>query len=163
MTPADLTSAPHEPPSPRRRLQEWQRSLPEIWRAVEVERQAYKSDSADWPSVVYLPLERAGAATLAAIRASGDRGPLEPAQLSPAAVATQCLATWRMTQGIYRLDTTLYTALLETPVTGDIPGDVLLHLPEWCVYVETPGMTAPTEAGPHWDCGESITIRRATN
>lgn len=33
----------------------------------------------------------------------------------------------------------LLAALKETPVTGDLPSQVLLRLPEWAVYVETPG------------------------
>jgi hypothetical protein len=134
-------------PSPRQRLDEWGRILPGIWRAVEAERSAYRQDSAIWPSYVFLPLERAGAATMAAIAAKGDPVPRGPAELSPAACTTQCLAAWRMTQGIYRIDPTLYEALIETPVTGDIPADVLLHLPEWCTYVETPGMAVPTRSG----------------
>jgi hypothetical protein len=80
---------------------------------------------------------------MAAIRAKGDRPPANPGELSPAAVTTQCLAAWRMTQGIYRIDSALYAALIDTPITGDIPADVLLYMPEWCVYIETPGMTVP--------------------
>jgi hypothetical protein len=30
--------------------------------------------------------------------------------------------------------------VIETPLTGDIPHDILFNLPEWCVYVETPGL-----------------------
>ena len=48
------------------------------------------------------------------------------------------LAAWRVTQGIYRFDPTTFDALWETPVTGDIPTEVLFHLPEWCVYIPTP-------------------------
>lgn len=47
------------------------------------------------------------------------------------------ISTWRMGQGIYRFDETLAKALIDTP-TDKIPGDILLHLPEWCIYVETP-------------------------
>lgn len=97
--------------------------------------------------MVYLPLERAAQATMDAIRATGDRMPNGPGELSPAACTTACLASWRMTQGIYRIDPTLYAALIDTPVSGDIPADVLLYLPEWCVYVETPGMTVPVRVG----------------
>jgi hypothetical protein len=28
---------------------------------------------------------------------------------------------------------------VETPVAGEIPGEILLRLPEWCVYLELPG------------------------
>lgn len=49
------------------------------------------------------------------------------------------LAAWRATQGIYRVHPTLLRELLDTPVLGEIPPAVLERLPEWCVYVETPG------------------------
>ncbi len=50
------------------------------------------------------------------------------------------LAAWRPTQGIYRFDNSLFSALINTSITGDLPSDVLHRLPEWCVYVETPGL-----------------------
>jgi hypothetical protein len=51
------------------------------------------------------------------------------------------LAAWRVTQGIYRFDPDVYDAVIQTPITGDLPHDVFFGLPEWCVYVETPGLT----------------------
>lgn len=50
------------------------------------------------------------------------------------------LAAWKMTQGIYRFAPSLYRALIDTPVTGDIPHNMLYRLPEWCEYLETPDM-----------------------
>ncbi|MEW6213482.1 MAG: hypothetical protein AB1631_34625, partial [Acidobacteriota bacterium] len=50
------------------------------------------------------------------------------------------LAAWRMTRGIYRFDRTLFNHLIETPIEGKIPIEVLYRLPEWCVYIETPGL-----------------------
>lgn len=52
--------------------------------------------------------------------------------------ALTALGTWQVTRGIYRLDHTLLRELWDTPLTGDLPGEVLRRLPEWCVYVETP-------------------------
>lgn len=130
-------------PSPRQRLEEWGRAVPGIWRAVEVMRSQYRPDTAGWPSCVYLPLELAAEATYITLTATSSGPPRSPAELSAPAITTQCLAAWRMTQGIYRIDPTLYTALIDTPITGDVPADVLLYLPEWCVYVETPSMTVP--------------------
>jgi hypothetical protein len=49
------------------------------------------------------------------------------------------LATWRMTKGLYRFHEALLAELWESPVTGKIPPQVLMTLPEWCCYVETPG------------------------
>lgn len=75
----------------------------------------------DWPDWCYAPI----AAAFNAV------GPLDAATVT-------AMATWRMTQGIYRFDPTLYASLIDTPVTGDLPTDILYQLPEWCVYIETP-------------------------
>lgn len=48
------------------------------------------------------------------------------------------LAAWRATQGIYQFDPDLYAALITTPVDR-LPVEVLTLLPEWGVYIETPG------------------------
>jgi len=62
------------------------------------------------------------------------------------------MATWRITQGIYRFDPAVYQAVIDTPLNGDIPASILTRLPEWCVYVETPGLIT---IGKH---GEPIAI-----
>ncbi|MGO9916105.1 MAG: hypothetical protein ACLQIB_15545 [Isosphaeraceae bacterium] len=38
-------------------------------------------------------------------------------------------------------DTAAFDDLWKIPVTGDIPTEVLHHLPEWCVTVSTPEQT----------------------
>ena len=51
------------------------------------------------------------------------------------------LGAWRVTRGIYRFDPDLYAALIDTPLTGDLPDALLYRLPSWGIYVETPGLT----------------------
>lgn len=46
------------------------------------------------------------------------------------------MTSWRMTQGIYRIDPDIYCDLISTPFSGDIPVDVLLRMPEWCIFVD---------------------------
>lgn len=60
------------------------------------------------------------------------------------------LTTWRVTQGIYRYDPTIIEELWNTPITGDIPTDLLHRLPEWCVYIEI-GRVAPMVQAPFGD------------
>lgn len=43
---------------------------------------------------------------------------------------------------MYRFDPHLLDALWNTPVQGDLPVELLLHIPEWGVYIETPGRRA---------------------
>jgi len=80
----------------------------------------------DWPDWCYVPIA-AGITVAQAAHVGTDY-----------AARFAALSAWRMTQGIYRFDPTLYTSLIETPVTGDIPTDTLYRMPEWCVYIETP-------------------------
>lgn len=54
------------------------------------------------------------------------------------------LATWRVTQGIYRIDPDVAEAVWNTPIEGQLPVELLFHLPEWCVYIETPGRSLST-------------------
>lgn len=49
------------------------------------------------------------------------------------------LAAWRVTQGVYRFHPELFKAVWETSLEGELPVDLFFRLPEWCVYVETPG------------------------
>ena len=45
------------------------------------------------------------------------------------------LAAWRATQGIERFDPTIFEAVWDTPLTGELPTELLYRLPEWCCYV----------------------------
>ena len=49
--------------------------------------------------------------------------------------------TWRCSKGVYRFAPEIYEALVRQPLTGDLPQECLFHLPEWAVYVETPGLS----------------------
>jgi hypothetical protein len=67
--------------------------------------------------------------------------------LAHEACALAGFAAWRVTQGVFRYDPTLATALVQTPLTGDLPIAALTHLPHWCTYIETPGRTMPLVDG----------------
>ncbi len=41
----------------------------------------------------------------------------------------------------YRFAPEIYEALLRQPLTGNLPQECLCHMPEWAVYIETPGLT----------------------
>lgn len=117
----------------RRILDAVGRAYPNAWRAIDMlRRERGTPDGETWPDWCYIPI----AAGLAI--ASGG-GTLPLARAAHPAILT-ALATWRMTQGIYRYDPALYPALCDTPLAGDVPESVLYRLPEWCVYIETPGI-----------------------
>jgi hypothetical protein len=110
------------------------RRYPHAWEQMAQFRAAKGSkELGDWPAWCWVPLAGAyavasGGHTLTATDpAAGDIG------------AVGALAAWRQTQGIYTVDETLLEALWDTELSGEIPVDVLYRLPEWCVYVPTPG------------------------
>jgi hypothetical protein len=96
------------------------REMPGVWTRIEELRAEFRT-VADWPTWCFAP-------TAVAYPISGDQ-PMLAAKLT-------ALAAWRMTKGIYRFDPTLMEALIDTPLDGDVPVDVLRRLPEWCIYLE---------------------------
>ena len=56
--------------------------------------------------------------------------------------AVAALAAWRMTQGVYCFDETLFCELFKTSLEGEIPVEVFRRLPEWCLYVDIPDSLA---------------------
>ncbi|MDY0036709.1 MAG: hypothetical protein RBS05_12440 [Zoogloea oleivorans] len=118
--------------------------LPGIWDDYAAARA--ESDRPADDGVFITEFEGAGAYMQALYRAGGRtavealvRG--NPIDVARAVSPANTLATWRMTQGIYRFDPTLYESLIATPLTGDLPADALARLPEWCIYLETPGLS----------------------
>jgi hypothetical protein len=123
---------------PRDYVLAYGRKYPEAWRRADKIRAEFQGELPGWS---YLP-DRFGLYVLApeATKSSEQlQGVSEEVKGDAAAIST--LLTWRMTQGVYSFDPDVYEAVSSTSLKGDIPHEVLLRLPEWCVYVETPGAT----------------------
>ena len=132
---------------PEKILQDFGSRHPGIWKYVEACR-ATKGQGHDWPNWCYLPVT--ATYSYIAEETALALGAEEPSELTqhmkddPAhmmAAVYDCslasaLAAWRMGRGIYRFDADFAAALVETPLDGELPVDLLLHLPEWCVYVD---------------------------
>ena len=49
------------------------------------------------------------------------------------------LGAWRMTKGVYQFEPSLYDTLTSVErLSGSLPAETFLRLPEWCVYIQTP-------------------------
>lgn len=122
-----------EQPRPVRHLSAYSERYPQAWQYLEDMRSRRGQELPDWAAWCFVPL----AGAYAIVSGGGDnRVPLERAGDVSALAA---LAAWRMTKGIYRFDPDIMAELWRTPITGDVPSEVLTRLPEWCVYIETPG------------------------
>ena len=120
---------------PKQLLREISRKAPRVWDHIKSFRKAKGKDLPDWPDWCYVPLA-------AGYSIASDVGPAEKMLfdpiLNPASITA--LATWRVSQGVYRFDTDLFNELVSQPLEGNLPCDTLMRLPEWCVYIETNGL-----------------------
>lgn len=124
---------------PRAHLLAAGKRYPKAWKGAEAMWADKGRGLPDWPEWCLLPL----AAWYALVGDEEGRMPIDQASDIGCMGA---LGTWRYTQSVYRFDSELFKAITETPVTGDLPVDALTHLPEWCVYIETPGLKFNNQA-----------------
>lgn len=96
-------------------------------------RQAKGRGLPDWPDWCWVPMAGAYAVV------SGGMENRVPFERAGDIAIVAAVATWRTTMGLYRMDASVLEELWHTPVAGELPTEVLERLPEWCVYVETPG------------------------
>ena len=89
--------------------------------------------SKGWPDCCFLPTEGWATVIQAHCKLKKDLEYLESFRLG-------AVGAWRYSQGIYRPNPTFMKVLVESPILKKLPSDLLFRLPEWCVYVETPGL-----------------------
>lgn len=87
-----------------------------------------------WPKWCFLPM--AGWLSIISHQHGRPQGPNMDDALAMPAVAA--IGTWRYTQGVYHFDDDFLTELTDSEVNGKLPADVLLRLPEWCLYIVLP-------------------------
>lgn len=113
---------------------------PKAWRMAESWRQDRGSDLPDWPDYCFFPMAGWYAAICDELQVSklSLHYALDISRLA-------ALGAWRYTQSVYRINSSLYQALIQTVPRGQLPVELLMRLPEWCVYIETPGLTYAKE------------------
>lgn len=123
--------------TPARHLTQLAARYPRVWQEVDAGRALRGQRGIDWPEWCFLPL----AIVFPLVSQGADYVP--PDRHNDLALISG-LAAWRVGQGVYRFAPELLDALWSTPLRGDLPVEVLHRLPEWGVYVETPGRVAGT-------------------
>ncbi len=126
---------------PRKLLNDFKRKYPDAWKAVDEFRKRKGEEYLNWPDWCYIPLT--ATYTYIEHKATLEGKNIKDSQyfylLNDIGVMA-ALASWRVTQGIYRFDRDIYEEIIKTPILGNIPHEVLYQLPEWCVYIDTPGL-----------------------
>lgn len=106
---------------------------PGVWQSVDAFRALKGQNDFEWPDWCFMPnstfvhIVKNYNANLTDIQAIQD------------ALKLSTLSKWRIGQGIYLFDPTLYDCLIQTTLDGDIPSELLLRIPQWCLYIETLG------------------------
>lgn len=109
--------------------------LPKVNKLIDNVRQAKGKDIPNWPNYCFIPIAGWYAITTQAL--GKPQLGLADIALMQALAATH---TWQFSKGFYQFDTDLYNALINSKISGDLPSEVLFRLPEWCIYIDTPGM-----------------------
>ena len=114
-------------------------AFPGIWKAGdEVQKIIGKS----WPDYCYAPL-CVWHVAIAQVQDMTEICSLyEQAEIANLIELINILGNWRVGQGIYRFDQTLLESVATTPFDGPLSTDIFSRLPEWGIYVETPGLEA---------------------
>ena len=122
-------------PRPLTWLRAFGQKYPHAWKTLQ-EFRAMRGSKPElsWPNWVYVPV----AGAYAVVSQGELLTPADPRTLDVSRVAA--LGAWRMTKGIYRYDPVLFEELWASEYEGPITLEPLRQLPEWAVYIETPGI-----------------------
>ena len=93
-----------------------------------------------WEPWCYMPVNAMGGVIEAVLGETYSINEIEMLLMSDIRLGA-ALAAWRMTKGVYRFDPTLLEEIVNSDVRDGLPEEVFLRLPDWCVYIPTPGMT----------------------
>ncbi len=121
--------------SPMRHLKTVMNTYPGMssWARYCIERKGV-GDFPDWPNWCFLP------SWCWAALAYRQNEHMSNSDLFEEGGFLSVIGAWRYSQGIYRLDVDLLSALAETDIAEDLPSELFQRLPEWSIYVETPGL-----------------------
>lgn len=117
-------------------LNDYSKLYPNAWRLIDSIREGRATEFPNWSNWCYAPM----GAWYAIVSEQHQAQKLTTVKQIADIATMAALGAWRVTQGIYRFDPALYDAIVETKISGDLPSEVLYRLPEWCVYIETPGL-----------------------
>lgn len=122
-----------QPHSAKLLLDDFSSKYIDVWKTVDFLRAKKGVDGFEWPEWCFMPNS-----TYVHIIKSYNFD-LTTIQEIENGLMLSVFSKWRVGQGVYRFDPTLYDSLIKTNLDGDIPSEILLKIPQWCLYIETPG------------------------
>ena len=111
------------------------RKYPELNKIIADFRQSKGKDRPNWANFCFMPIAGWYAITCQLLGKYNLTLVDMPLMQQIAAVGT-----WQFSKGVYQFDDTLYQALITSKIEGTMPSEILHRLPEWCLYIESPGL-----------------------
>lgn len=110
-----------------------------IWQALDdFVPFAGKEADLDWPESVFMPFGLWPCFLERYFKYPDRSFDLENPQMRGMAQLLSAIAPWRATQDIVSFDPDLEAELKDMEQAGKIPSKILMRLPAWCVYVDSP-------------------------
>lgn len=126
---------------PERVLQDFGRDWQGLWRLAEAVRaRPQMMNLQAWQPWCFLPINVASGLMIHLSEGMYDSTLQAETMLHRESRMAAALAAWRMTKGVYSFDPTVLRALFESDLKDGLPEECFLRLPEWCVYIPTPGI-----------------------
>jgi hypothetical protein len=118
--------------TPNEFLALYSRKYKNVWRLADAVREKRGSAFPDWPPWCFLPITAWTSLLGVRPRDYSKENFLRGAD----ALNLAALGAWRYTQDIYTFHPKVLEALLRTKLPGNIPVNVLLRMPQWCMYID---------------------------
>lgn len=127
---------------PKEILSYYNKKYPNAWKYIDGFRNDKGKGLPDWADWCFVPLAGAYSIVMENVDEEEILQNVNDITLTlfKDIAAIGALAGWRVTQSVYRFDPDIYEEIINTPINGNIPHEVLFNLPEWCLYIETPNM-----------------------
>lgn len=123
--------------APEHALAKMNKHFPNLWKEVDAHRARY---SKSWPGWCFFPGEEMGSLLDWHFKPPpNDDERMRQMRLTRYATI---LAPWRVSKNVYRFDPDIYSEVIKTSLKGPLPVDWFFRMPEWAVFIETPGLEA---------------------
>lgn len=141
-------SKPKEPAPPHEIVRRMKKMLDVLHPRIEAWWKGRGTEYPDWCSEIFLP-HRAWYEIMATspmvLKIEDEKHPPEYCCYR-LIHSLSAICSWRYTQGIYRFAPNFLKELCSSPLVGTVPVKLFFRLPQWSIYVETPGFTYKNEA-----------------
>lgn len=126
---------------PERVAQHFGRLYPGVWKTVEAVRQSPgMCGLTGWQPWCYLPINVASGILIHHTEDDYSSARQAEVTLHHHTRMLAALSAWRMTKGVFSFDPAVLREMVDSDVRDGLPEECFLRLPEWCVYIPTPGI-----------------------